>query len=69
MKAMIWLQRLIAIGVGMFGFLTMFSETPIEQGILTQLWVTLGGAFILGLSVAWLFLISFEEERFINETR
>lgn len=69
MKAMIWLQKLIAILVGMYGFLTMFSETPIEQGLMAQLWTTLGGGVILVLCALWIWLIGIEEDRFIHEAR
>lgn len=69
MKAMIWLQKLMAVLVGIYGFLTMFSETPIEQGLMAQLWTTLGGAAILGLCALWIWLIGIEEDRFIHEAR
>lgn len=69
MKAMIWLQKLMVVLVGIYGFLTMFSETPIEQGLMAQLWATLGGAAILVLCALWIWLIGIEEDRFIHEAR
>ena len=69
MKALIITQRLIATMVGIFGFLTMFGETPIEQGLEAQLWVTLGGIAILGISLIWLWLTDKETEYFIHEAR
>lgn len=69
MKAMIWLQKLMVVLAGIYGFLTMFSETPIEQGLMAQLWTTLGGAVILGLCALWIWLIGIEEDRFIHEAR
>ncbi len=69
MKVMIFIQKLIAILVGIYGFLTMFSETPIEQGLMAQLWTTLGGAVILVLCALWIWLIGIEEDRFIHEAR
>lgn len=69
MKAMIWLQKLMVVLVGIYGFLTMFSETPIEQGLMAQLWTTLGGAAILVLCALWIWLIGIEEDRFIHEAR
>lgn len=69
MKIAMAIQKVLAIMAGIYGFLTMFSETPIEQGLMAQLWTTLGGAAILVLCALWIWLIGIEEDRFIHEAR
>lgn len=67
MKVILWLQRLIAVGVAIFGFLLMFSEVPVTESVWSQLFVTLGGLTIMLLGVAWIWLTGVEEK--IVETR
>lgn len=68
-KFLIFIQKILATLVGIYGCLAMFSETPIEQGLMAQLWTTLGGGVILVLCALWIWLIGIEEDRFIHEAR
>lgn len=67
MKILVYIQRLIAVGVAMFGFLMMFSEVPVTESVWSQLFVTLGGLTIMLLGAAWIWLTGVEEK--IVETR
>lgn len=69
MKILVIVQRLIAIVTMIVGFMLMVSETPLNQGLYAQAWLTIGGFVIAVLSVGWLVLIGEEEELFIHETR
>lgn len=69
MKLLINLQKILAILVLIIGFVFMISETPISEGLASQMWLTVGGACVIGISALWLWLISKEEGYFINETR
>lgn len=67
MKILVYIQRLIAVGVAMFGFLMMFSEVPVTESVWSQLFVTLGGLVIMLLAAGWIWLTGVEEK--IVETR
>lgn len=69
MKIAMAIQKVLAIVVGMFGFLSMFGEVPESADLSAQAWVTVGGLVILGLSLGWLWLVDKEEDYFIHETR
>lgn len=69
MKAMVWLQRLMAVMVGIYGLLLVFSETPLSEGLWEQLKLSGGGIMLMILSVVWVRLASWEGEKFIHETR
>lgn len=67
MKILVYIQRLIAVGVAVFGFLMMFSEVPVTESVWSQLFVTLGGLVIMLLAAGWIWLTGVEEK--IVETR
>lgn len=66
MKIAMAIQRLLAITVGIFGFLSMFGEVPESADLSAQAWVTVGGLVILGLSLAWLWICDKEETYFLH---
>jgi len=61
MKIMISLQKVMAILVLFCGIILTISESPIEEGLSTQMWLTFGGIALVLLSVGWLWLIDKEE--------
>ena len=66
MKVLVNLQRLLAVLVGIYGALLIFSEVPLTEGILPQLQTNLGGMVIVALCYLWLKLSLWEEEHFIE---
>ena len=66
MKLMIVIQKILILITFSIGFLFLFSESPINEGLSNQLWLTFGGAFIILLSFGWGWLTNFEEERFVG---
>ena len=62
MKLLIVIQKVMALIVGGYGSMVMFSEVPETESLLSQLFVTLGGAGIILATIFWLFLISLEEK-------
>lgn len=69
MKLLIISQRLMALVAMIVGIVLMISETPLEEGLIVQAWLTFGGMFVILLSLAWMWLISKEERYFIHEAR
>lgn len=66
MKVLNFMQRLIAVLVGIYGALLIFSEVPLTEGILPQLQTNLGGVVIVALSFLWLKISCWEEDHFIE---
>lgn len=66
MKVLALIQRVIALVTLIIGILLMFSEVPVDQSVVLQAWVTVGGFTITILSLGWLFLIRAEEKLFIE---
>lgn len=64
---LIYIQRLLAIASLIAGIIVTFSETPITEGIGSQMMLTLEGILLIAVSVGWLYLIGWEEEKY--ETR
>lgn len=64
---LIYIQKLLAIVSLIAGIIVTFSETPITEGVKGQMILTLEGILLIAVSVGWLSLIGWEEEKF--ETR
>lgn len=69
MKALVVIQKVLAVILGAYGVCLMFSEAPIDASILYQLSGTVSGIILIGLAAGWLALIRLEENLFINKRR
>lgn len=68
MKIIVAIQRLLSILAVCVGIFLTFSETSETSGVSEQLWITFGGVALIVISVLWMKLTDFEEEKWF-ETR
>ena len=69
MKVMLVIQRVLAVLVGMYGFVLMFSEAELTAGIIEQLQPFVSGLALMVVSFGWLVLTGLEEDWFVNKSR
>ena len=61
MKIIIGLQRVLALITIAIGIVLTFAETPLNEGLSIQAWVTCGGIALVGVSLLWIALINWED--------
>jgi len=69
MKALLIIQRILALAVGICGVVLMFSEVAITSPASEQLALTLGGIALVAVAVGWGLLTGVEEDLFLRYSR
>ena len=62
MKVLIVLQKVLAMLAICTGMILSISDAPVAAGVTDQAWLTCGGIAVVGMSLLWVALISWEED-------
>lgn len=62
MKILLWVQRILALLAGIYGFLALFSQVPITESVWSQFCLNAGGLVLILLAWGWIWLTGVEEQ-------
>lgn len=68
MKALLIIQRILALAIGICGFILAFSEVDVTAPASQQLALTLGGFALVAVAIGWGILTGIEEDAFLRKT-